>query len=178
VKVALLQLNYTVGDLSGNAERIRASVEAAAAKGAELAITSELALLGYPPRDLLLYPALVERAGQVLQQLADRLRDSIPVVVGSVQPNPLPEGRPLYNAAAWLEGGQIRHWFQKSLLPTYDVFDEDRYFEPGSPPQPIEYRSRRVGFTICEDIWNDRDFWQHRRYHRDPVEEMARCWRW
>ncbi|MGY3168957.1 NAD+ synthase [Thermostichus sp. MS-CIW-15] len=175
MKVALLQLNYTVGDLSGNAERIRASVEAAAAKGAELAITSELALLGYPPRDLLLYPALIERVGQVLQQLAARLRESIPVVVGSVQPNPLPEGRPLYNAAAWLEGGQIRHWFQKSLLPTYDVFDEDRYFEPGSPPQPIEYRSRRVGFTICEDIWNDRDFWQHRRYHRDPVEEMARC---
>ena len=175
VKVALLQLNYTVGDLSGNAERIRAAVEAVAAAGAELAITSELALLGYPPRDLLLYPALVERAGQVLQQLAARLRESIPVVVGSVQPNPLPEGRPLYNAAAWLEGGQIRHWFQKSLLPTYDVFDEDRYFEPGSPPQPIEYRSRRVGFTICEDIWNDRDFWQHRRYHRDPVEEMARC---
>lgn len=175
VKVALLQLNYTVGDLSGNAERIRAAVEAVAAKGAELAITSELALLGYPPRDLLLYPALIERVGQVLQQLAARLRESIPVVVGSVQPNPLPEGRPLYNAAAWLEGGQIRHWFQKSLLPTYDVFDEDRYFEPGSPPQPIEYRSRRVGFTICEDIWNDRDFWQHRRYHRDPVEEMARC---
>ena len=175
VKVALLQLNYTVGDLSGNAERIRAAVEAVAAAGAELAITSELALLGYPPRDLLLYPALIERVGQVLQQLAARLRESIPVVVGSVQPNPLPEGRPLYNAAAWLEGGQIRHWFQKSLLPTYDVFDEDRYFEPGSPPQPIEYRSRRVGFTICEDIWNDRDFWQHRRYHRDPVEEMARC---
>jgi len=175
VKVALLQLNYTVGDLSGNAERIRASVEAAAAKGAELAITSELALLGYPPRDLLLYPALVERAGQVLQQLADRLRDSIPVVVGSVQPNPLPEGRPLYNAAAWLEGGQIRHWFQKSLLPTYDVFDEDRYFEPGSQPQPVQYGGYRLGFTICEDIWNDRDFWQHRRYHRDPVDEMARC---
>jgi NAD+ synthase (glutamine-hydrolysing) len=175
VKVALLQLNYTVGDLSGNAERIRAAVEAAAAKGAELAITSELALLGYPPRDLLLYPALVERAGQVLQQLADRLRDSIPVVVGSVQPNPLPEGRPLYNAAAWLEGGQIRHWFQKSLLPTYDVFDEDRYFEPGSQPQPVQYGGYRLGFTICEDIWNDRDFWQHRRYHRDPVDEMARC---
>lgn len=105
VKVALLQLNYTVGDLSGNAERIRAAVEAVAAAGAELAITSELALLGYPPRDLLLYPALIERVGQVLQQLAARLRESIPVVVGSVQPNPLPEGRPLYNAAAWLEGG-------------------------------------------------------------------------
>lgn len=175
VKVALLQLNYTVGDLSGNAERIRAAVEAVAAAGAELAITSELALLGYPPRDLLLYPALIERVGQVLQQLAARLRESIPVVVGSVQPNPLPEGRPLYNAAAWLEGGQIRHWFQKSLLPTYDVFDEDRYFEPGSPPQPVQYGGYRLGFTICEDIWNDRDFWQHRRYHRDPVDEMARC---
>ena len=175
VKVALLQLNYIVGDLSGNAERIRSAVEAVAAAGAELAITSELALLGYPPRDLLLYPALIERANQVLQHLASRLQASIPVVVGSVQPNPLPEGRPLYNAAAWLEGGQIRHWFQKSLLPTYDVFDEDRYFEPGSQPQPIEYRGRRLGFTICEDIWNDRDFWQHRRYHWDPVEEMARC---
>ncbi len=175
MKVALLQLNYTVGDLSGNAERIRLAAEAAAAAGAELAITSELALVGYPPRDLLLYPALIERAGQVLQQLAGRLQASIPVVVGSIQPNPLPEGRPLYNAAAWLEGGQIRYWFQKSLLPTYDVFDEDRYFEPGSPPQPVLYRGYRLGFTLCEDIWNDRDFWQHRRYHRDPVEEMACC---
>jgi NAD+ synthase (glutamine-hydrolysing) len=173
VKVALLQLNYTVGDLSGNAERIRLAVEEVAAVGAELAVTSELALLGYPPRDLLLYPALIEKAGQVLEHLASQLEKSIPVVVGSVQRNPIPAGRPLYNAAAWLEQGQIRHWFQKSLLPTYDVFDEDRYFEPGSQSQPIQYRGYRLGFTICEDVWNDRDFWQHRRYHRDPVEQMV-----
>ncbi len=173
MKVALLQLNYVVGDLSGNAERIRQAVEEVAAAGAELAVTSELALLGYPPRDLLLYPALIEKAGQVLEHLASQLQKSIPVVVGSVQRNPISIGRPLYNAAAWLEQGQIRHWFQKSLLPTYDVFDEDRYFEPGSQSQPIQYRGYRLGFTICEDIWNDRDFWQHRRYHRDPVEQMV-----
>ncbi|MEN9226544.1 MAG: NAD+ synthase [Thermostichus sp. HHBFW_bins_43] len=173
MKVALLQLNYTVGDLSGNAEQIRLAVEAVAAAGAELAVTSELALLGYPPRDLLLYPALVQKAGQVLEHLAGQLAKSIPVVVGSVQRNPFPTGRPLYNAAAWLEQGQIRHWFQKSLLPTYDVFDEDRYFEPGSQSQPIQYRGYRLGFTICEDVWNDRDFWQHPRYHKDPVELMA-----
>ncbi|MFQ3612782.1 MAG: NAD+ synthase [Cyanobacteriota bacterium] len=173
MKVALLQLNYTVGDLSGNAERIRQAVQEVAAAGAELAVTSELALLGYPPRDLLLYPALILKADQILDRLAKDLAESIPVVVGSVLPNPIPAGRPLYNAAAWLEQGQIRHWFQKSLLPTYDVFDEDRYFEPGSQSQPFPYRGYRFGFTICEDVWNDRDFWQHRRYHRDPVEQMA-----
>nr|WP_279611286.1 NAD+ synthase [Thermostichus vulcanus] len=169
----MLQLNYTVGDLSGNAERIRQAVQEVAAAGAELAVTSELALLGYPPRDLLLYPALILKADQILDRLAKDLAGSIPVVVGSVLPNPIPAGRPLYNAAAWLEQGQIRHWFQKSLLPTYDVFDEDRYFEPGSQSQPFPYRGYRLGFTICEDVWNDRDFWQHRRYHRDPVEQMA-----
>ncbi|MEN9202311.1 MAG: NAD+ synthase [Thermostichus sp. DG_1_6_bins_120] len=175
MKVALLQLNYTVGDLSGNAECIRQAVEKVAAAGAELAVTSELALLGYPPRDLLLYPAFIRKAEQVLEQLAQQLADSIPVVVGSVLRNPTFAGRPLFNAAAWLEQGQVRHWFQKSLLPTYDVFDEDRYFEPGSQSQPIHYRGYRFGFTICEDVWNDRDFWQHRRYHRDPVEQMAQA---
>ncbi|MGQ9838541.1 MAG: NAD+ synthase [Cyanobacteriota bacterium] len=175
MKVALLQLNYVVGDLSGNAERIYQAVQEVAAAGAELAVTSELALLGYPPRDLLLYPALIEKASQVLQHLASQLKTSIPVVVGSVKRNPSPTGRPLFNAAAWLEQGQIRHWFQKSLLPTYDVFDEDRYFEPGSQSQPVQYRGYRLGFTICEDVWNDRDFWQHCRYHQDPVEQMAQA---
>ncbi|MDX2271477.1 MAG: NAD+ synthase [Cyanobacteriota bacterium] len=173
MKIALLQLNPIVGDLVGNAQMIEKAVQQAASLGADLAITSELALLGYPPRDLLLYPDFVHRATQRLGQLADSLRESIPLVVGTVQPNPAPEGRALFNGAAWLEAGEIRHWIHKSLLPTYDVFDEDRYFEPAQQREPIRFRGRQLGFSICEDVWNDRDFWQHRRYKMDPIEEMS-----
>ncbi|MEO0854024.1 MAG: NAD+ synthase, partial [Cyanobacteria bacterium J06648_11] len=97
------------------------------------------------------------------------------MVVGTVEPNPAREGRPLFNSALWLESGQIRHAFRKRLLPTYDVFDEDRYFEPTQELNLVSWGDRQLGFTICEDIWNDRDFWQHRRYAIDPVEEMAQA---
>ncbi len=176
MKIALLQLNLTVGDLEGNARQIERATRQAQAQGSQLAITSELALLGYPPRDLLLYPAFVQRAGQVLRQLALSLQDGIPVVVGTALPNGSGTGRPLYNSAAWLEGGEIRHWIHKTLLPTYDVFDEDRYFEPGSGANPvIPFQDQQLGFSICEDIWNDQDFWHHRRYPVDPVEAMAQA---
>ncbi len=181
MKIALLQLNLIVGDIEGNARKIEQAAQQAQAQGSQLAVTSELALLGYPPRDLLLYPALIQRAGQMLRQLADRLQDIIPVVVGTAIPTGMGQGRPLYNSAAWLEGGEIRHWIHKTLLPTYDVFDEDRYFEPSGghakPEQPvvIPFGSHRIGFSICEDIWNDQDFWHHRRYHTDPVAAMAKA---
>lgn len=180
MNIALLQLNLIVGDIEGNARKIEQATQQAQAQGSQLAVTSELALMGYPPRDLLLYPALIQRAGQVLRQLALRLRDTIPVVVGTAIPTGMAQGRPLYNSAAWLEGGEIRHWIHKTLLPTYDVFDEDRYFEPSGghakpePPGVIPFGPHRIGFSICEDIWNDQDFWHHRRYHTDPVEIMAR----
>ncbi len=173
MKIALLQLNLVVGDLEGNAQQIQAGVRQAQHQGADLAITSELALLGYPPRDLLLYPNFVGRAGRALEDLAHSLADAIPVVVGTVTPNPGAQGRPLYNSAAWLEAGTVRYWIHKCLLPTYDVFDEDRYFEPACGHDLIPFKGRQLGFTICEDVWNDRDFWQHQRYSRDPVEQLT-----
>ncbi len=174
MKVALLQLNFTVGDLEGNASLIRDAVQQAHQAGADLAVTSELALLGYPPRDLLLYPTFIQQAHQVLVTLAQALQSSIPVIVGTVSPNPATEGRALFNSAAWLENGHIQSWYHKCLLPTYDVFDEDRYFEPACQPQLIKFKGYTIGMSICEDIWNDHDFWQHPRYINDPVADMTR----
>ncbi|MEO1133467.1 MAG: nitrilase-related carbon-nitrogen hydrolase, partial [Cyanobacteria bacterium J06639_1] len=175
MKLALLQLNPTVGDLTGNAELIRQGVERSRQLGADLAVTPELALLGYPPRDLLLRPDFIHRAESAVSNLAEALANAIPAVVGTVERNPANDGRPLFNSALWLESGHIRHAFRKRLLPTYDVFDEDRYFEPTRELNLVTWGDRQLGFTICEDIWNDRDFWQHRRYAIDPVEEMARA---
>ncbi len=175
MNIALLQLNPIVGDLAGNAERIRAGVERAATAGATIAVTSELALLGYPPRDLLLRQDFVERASETLQALASSLPPEIVAIVGTVSRNETGVGRPLYNSAAWLKGGTIARMFHKRLLPTYDVFDEDRYFEPAQDLNLVEFGGKTLGISICEDIWNDRDFWQHRRYAIDPVEEMARA---
>ncbi|MEM9567482.1 MAG: NAD+ synthase [Cyanobacteria bacterium P01_E01_bin.34] len=175
MKIALLQLNPIVGDLAGNAELIRAGVEQAATAGAEIAVTSELALLGYPPRDLLLRQEFVEQAASTLKTLAGALPSEIVAIVGTVAINATGVGRPLYNSAAWLQGGEIARMFHKRLLPTYDVFDEDRYFEPAQELNLVEFGGTTLGISICEDIWNDRDFWQHRRYAIDPVEEMARA---
>ncbi len=175
MKIALLQLNPTVGDISGNARLIGDAVRMAAAAGADLAVTPELALVGYLPRDLLLSDGFVSRSWRALHDLAASLDGLPPTLVGLPEPNSSDEGRPLFNAAALLRGGQVEHRFRKSLLPTYDVFDEDRYFEPFHGAQTLDIAGRRVGVSICEDIWNDRDFWKRRRYHHDPVDELARA---
>jgi NAD+ synthase (glutamine-hydrolysing) len=174
MRVALLQINSTVGDLAGNAALIAEKVSQACAQGADLAVTPELALLGYLPRDWLLNNGFIRRSGEVLRQLAADLADAPPVLVGLAEPNGQSEGRPLFNSAALLRDGQIEQCFRKTLLPTYDVFDEDRYFEPAQGPQMLELNGWRLGISICEDVWNDRDFWQRRRYHTDPIEELAR----
>jgi NAD+ synthase (glutamine-hydrolysing) len=173
MKLALLQLNPIVGDLSGNADLIARAVRRADAD-VDLAVTSELALLGYPPRDLLLNGDFIRRSWNVLEDLALKLKDTAPVLVGLAEPNPGEVGRPLFNSAALLRRGRIEKTFHKTLLPTYDVFDEDRYFEPACEPQILELREARLGISICEDIWNDRDFWKRRRYHTDPIEELIR----
>ncbi|HEY2905413.1 MAG TPA: NAD+ synthase [Vicinamibacterales bacterium] len=174
MKIALLQINPTVGDLQGNAQLIIAGAREAARSGAELAVSPELALVGYLPRDLLLSPAFVRRSWERAAELARELADGPPVLVGLPEANVSDVGRPLYNSAVLLEGGKLHHRFRKALLPTYDVFDEDRYFEPFRGPQILSVAGVRVGVSICEDVWNDRDFWKRRRYHHDPIEELVR----
>lgn len=175
MRIALLQLNPTVGDLSGNAAQILDGARAAAREGAALAVTPELALVGYLPRDLLLSRDFIQQSWRALDALAEDLRGLPPVLVGIPETNPEPVGRPLYNAAVLVADGRIGARFRKALLPTYDVFDEDRYFEPFWGPQILTLGGRQLGMSICEDVWNDRDFWQRPRYHHDPIEELVQA---
>ena len=172
MNIALLQINPIVGDLDGNAAKIKEFANKA--KGANLIVTSELALLGYPPRDLLLYPSFIKKAWVKLQKLVKEAKDLPPILVGTAVKNDNKTGRLLYNAAVLIKEGKINKIFRKSLLPTYDVFDEDRYFEPVNEPQILKINGKRIGISICEDLWNDRDFWQKPRYHFDPIEKLAR----
>src|SRR5437868_15073273 len=160
MKIALLQVNPTVGDVAGNARLILEALAAVSTAGADLAATPELALVGYLPRDLLLGSGFVRRSWDALETLARDASGLAPVLVGLPEPNPSDEGRPLFNSAALLRGGRVEQKFRKTLLPTYDVFDEDRYFEPFRGPQILELGGRRLGISICEDVWNDRDFWK------------------
>ena len=175
MKIALLQINPTVGDLSGNARLILDALAKAAAGGADLAVTPELALVGYLPRDLLLSEGFVKRSWDAAATLARDAGALPPVLVGLPEANTSDVGRPLFNSAVLLCGGEVGSRFRKALLPTYDVFDEDRYFEPFHGPQTLDIAGRRLGISICEDIWNDRDFWKRRRYHHDPIEELVRA---
>ena len=175
VRLALLQINPTAGDLEGNAALIVRAVRAAQARGAELAVTSELALMGYLPRDLLMHQGFVRRGCQMLARIAVELAGAPALLVGVATPNPAEMGRPLLNSAVLLRDGAAGPAFYKTLLPTYDVFDEDRYFEPAQEPQVLDWNGRRLGISICEDVWNDRDFWKRRRYPRDPIEVLAQA---
>ncbi len=175
MKIALLQINPLVGDLTGNARLIADAACEAGRRGADLAVTPELALVGYLPRDLLLSRAFVARSWEAVADLARDLVNQPPVLVGLPEPNPSDAGRPLFNTAVLLHAGGVGQRFRKSLLPTYDVFDEDRYFEPYHGAQILEHDGRRLGISVCEDVWNDRDFWKRRRYHHDPVEDLMRA---
>jgi NAD+ synthase (glutamine-hydrolysing) len=175
MRLLLLQLNTTVGDLPGNAGKIRERVVAAGPGSADLIVTPELSLPGYPPRDLLLFRKYIERSLAVAGTLAEELEGYPPVLVGTAQPNPSPVGRPLANVALLLHRGKILRSFGKTLLPTYDVFDEDRYFEPAEGPQVLDLAGTKLGISICEDIWNDADFWHQKRYHSDPIQELVRA---
>lgn len=176
MKIALAQLNPTIGDLIGNSRQILAAAKKAAEGGARLLLTPELSLCGYPPRDLLLDPSFVEAMSVQLLQLAQDLPPSIAVLVGTVQPNilsPVKGGKNLFNSIALLEGGKVQHFFHKRLLPTYDVFDEYRYFEPGNESTFFILDNLRIGVTICEDLWNDEEFWGQRKYAVNPIAELS-----
>ncbi len=175
LRIALLQVNPTAGDIRGNSALIVRGAQQAKAAGAALAVTSELALMGYLPRDLLMSRGFVRRAGEELSRIAAELADGPPLLVGLATPNHAAMGRPLFNSAVLLNRGTAGPVFHKTLLPTYDVFDEDRYFEPARGPQILEWNGHRLGISICEDVWNDRDFWQRPRYHQDPVEVLVKA---
>jgi NAD+ synthase (glutamine-hydrolysing) len=176
MKIAIAQLNPTIGALEQNATAILAAAQTVSGQGAQLLLCPELALCGYPPRDLLMLPDFIERIQQVLQKLANDLPQDLPVLVGCVAPNPKAldlGGKPLFNSVALLHQGLVQRHFHKRLLPTYDVFDENRYFEPGQSANWFEWQGVRLGVTICEDLWNDEEFWGQRNYQINPIAELA-----
>jgi len=169
--IGLLQLNSTVGDFAANRRKLLDGYEQAVARGAEFVLAPELFLCGYPPRDLLLRADFIDANLAALAETAKNT-GAIPLCVGFVEKNSERPGRALKNTAAVLQNGKIVWRTAKSLLPTYDVFDEDRYFEPAKKVEPFVFNGHKLGITICEDIWNDEDFWPERIYRRDPVREL------
>src|SRR5213592_1196596 len=172
MKIALAQINTTVGDLAGNEARLLAAYQRGVHAGAELVVCPELSVCGYPPRDLLLKSNFIEQNWRVVERLA-RATGKTGLLVGYVGRNERRPGREATNAAALLQSGAVLSTRVKTLLPTYDVFDEDRYFEPATENLPVEFNGRKIGITICEDVWNDEDFWRDRRYPRNPAAELA-----
>jgi NAD+ synthetase len=172
MKIGIAQINSVIGDFPGNAKRILAAYRECLEGGAELVVTPELSLVGYPPRDLVFKSQFVPKCLQALDYLAGEIRE-VPLLVGYVDHHhPAHPGKPFRNAAAWLENGKVQHRIWKTLLPTYDVFDERRYFEPGDSSEPISWKGKRIGVTICEDIWTE-NYLQRPFYDRDPVEELS-----
>jgi len=172
MKVALAQINTTVGDLAGNEAKIRAAYQRGVEAGVDIVLCPELSITGYPPRDLLLKKSFITRNLETLERLAAGTGKT-GLLVGYVGKNPSQPGREVTNSVALLQNGKIITTRAKTLLPTYDVFDEDRYFEPASENLPADFNSAKVGLTICEDIWNDEDFWSTRRYQHNPPVELA-----
>ncbi|WP_320005860.1 NAD+ synthase [Maridesulfovibrio sp.] len=174
MKIALLQLNLTVGDLEGNIELILDGVHKAAKRGARLCITSELALTGYPPRDLLLNADFVTRCREAVSEISRRMPEGVALLAGGVDLNHEGVGNPLRNAAWLIERGAVPNVFYKWLLPTYDVFDEQRYFEPAENVNFFEYDGLKIGVTICEDVWNDQENCSGHRYGSNPIPEIMK----
>ncbi|MDB6123310.1 MAG: synthetase [Pedosphaera sp.] len=172
MKVALAQINTTVGDLAGNEAKILAAYRRGVAEGVDMVMFPELTITGYPPRDLLLKKSFITQNLAVLDRLA-AATGQVSMLVGYVNQNKTQPGRELSNCVALLQNGKLVTTRTKMLLPTYDVFDEDRYFEPGINNQPVQFGGDKLGLTICEDIWNDEDFWPERRYRHNPPVELA-----
>lgn len=173
MRVGLAQLNTTVGDLPGNRRRILDAYHALVAQGAELVVFPELVVCGYPPRDLLFRRRFVADVEQATREIAAEVGE-IAAVVGYTEPNSSGRGRPAYNSAAFCHRGRIEAVGRKCLLPTYDVFDEDRYFEPAEESAIVGYGGRRIGLTICEDIWTHPTISTRRLYHGlNPVQQLV-----
>jgi len=173
MKIAAAQINPCVGDVQGNLNKVRENITKAKEVGADVVLFPEMSLTGYPPRDLLERTHLIDENINALNDLAPEV-EGIIVILGYVEQNLTDEGKPLYNAAAVIENGDISYVTYKSLLPTYDVFDEDRYFEPAAGIAPIKINNQKMALTICEDIWADELCGPRTLYHKDPIEELAK----
>ena len=173
MRLGLAQLNPIVGDLAGNRRRILDAYHALVAQGAELVVFPELAVCGYPPRDLLFKRRFVPDVADSLAQIA-AVVGKVPALIGTVEVNPTGRGRPYHNSAAFCVNGKVAAMARKCLLPTYDVFDEDRYFEPATSPTVVEHGGKRIGITVCEDIWTHPMLSTRRLYSgRTPLEQLA-----
>lgn len=170
MKIALAQFNPTIGDFKGNAKRILEFAREAKSGGAELAVFSELCVCGYPPQDLIERPSFLERNLDEVAQLAKSVE--LPSLVGYVGRAQDDTGKQVANCAAVIADGRVLFEQRKMLLPTYDVFDESRYFQPAHTQYAFRLNETIVGITVCEDVWNDKSFWKQRLYERDPVTEL------
>ncbi len=174
MKIALAQINSTVGDFAGNIDRIVKFARSAQERGADLVVFPELALCGYPPRDLVERPGFIRKSETELERLAGLL-PPIAALVGYVRRSNAVQGKAAADAAALIKDGRVVLDYTKILLPFYDVFDESRYFEPGQAIGLQAFNGFKLGITICEDVWNDKHFWKKQLYTRDPVEESVRA---
>lgn len=170
MKIALCQQNYHIGNFEANTNKILEGISAAKSQGADLVVFSELSVCGYPPRDFLEFRDFLDECNNAIETIADAA-DGIGVIVGAPAANPQKEGKDLYNAAWFLYNGKVHGIAYKTLLPTYDIFDEYRYFEPSNQWNVIEFKGRKIALTICEDLWNIGD---NPLYRRCPMDELAR----
>lgn len=173
MKIFIAQLNPIVGDLKGNVEKIKAALSRARSRKAEIVLFAELVMVGYPPEDLLLYPEFIQEVEQHLKELICET-EGLFVVIGMVRKNPFKKEKSIFNSAAVICDRKLLGFKDKMLLPTYDVFDEGRYFEPGGKPRIWKYKDKRIGIFICEDMWQHSGLVEFTNYSRDPVEEMKK----
>ncbi len=173
MKIALAQIDPTVGDFTGNLAKIIAASRRAAEQGARLVVFSELCICGYPPADFLEKPSFLARCKSAVEELAAATRElPAAVLVGTALVAPAGSGKPAVNAAVLLDGGEVLLEQHKRLLPFYDIFDEQRYFQPAKSQQVVELDGVRLAISICEDAWNDKNYWPRRLYSIDPMEEL------
>lgn len=177
MKIALAQLNYHVNNFEANTTKILENIAKAKADGADLVVFSELAVCGYPPHDLLERREFVERCQLAIMQIVAN-SFGIAVIVGAPSVNPYEKGKMLFNSAYFIADGEIKHISHKTLLPTYDIFDEYRYFEPNSEFNIVEYKGKRLAITICEDLWDDQPisnrFGKNQLYRTSPMENLSK----
>lgn len=175
MKIALCQLNPITGDITGNTERIKETVTSIADQSPDICVFPELFILGYPPLDLLEQSWFIAKGLWALDELCNFSRDypEIAVITGIALPNHVPNGKGLFNSAVLITNGNILFHQNKSLLPTYDVFDESRYFDPATEISIIEFKGEKLSITICEDVWNPLDLVDNPRYDFDPIQELA-----